>query len=90
MCWVTAPERIWLQVQDENKDEPFVIDETTWCQDNINDHDIEYYKALPQSIEGTEVFRITPSYNKLNPVDKKEILLNLIKWASKELSSLHE
>lgn len=43
----TAPERIWLQVCDENNcDKPFNAHEgVTWCEDKINETDIEYVRA---------------------------------------------
>lgn len=34
---VKVPDRIWLQLSDE----------TTWCQDQINDDDVEYVRATP-------------------------------------------
>ena len=42
------PERIWLQYYgdgDPEYDGPVDFDEMYWCQDKVNEHDIEYVKA---------------------------------------------
>jgi hypothetical protein len=46
----TAPERIWLQVSDEDHhaDEPFpkdVGDDITWCQHSVMACEVEYVRA---------------------------------------------
>ena len=43
----TAPERIWLQTSGEPFDEVYADyqDEITWCQDPINEGDVEYIRA---------------------------------------------
>lgn len=38
-----APERIYLQIEDDEFRIPIL--ETTWCQDKINESDIEYVRA---------------------------------------------
>jgi hypothetical protein len=37
----TAPARLWLQVDQESPN----VDESTWCQDKINDTDVLYIRA---------------------------------------------
>lgn len=44
---LTAPERIWLQVSDQeyDKDVDFPIDsEVTWCQDSVLDCEVAYIR----------------------------------------------
>ena len=44
----TAPERIWLQVSDdeEDRDEPFPRDgEVSWCEDSVVATEVEYIRA---------------------------------------------
>lgn len=43
---VEIPDRIYLQIdpEDENLDR-FHKSEITWCQDQINDYDVEYIRA---------------------------------------------
>jgi hypothetical protein len=38
---ITAPARLWLQVDQESPN----VDESTWCQDKINDTDVLYVRA---------------------------------------------
>ena len=47
VAWTDAPERIYLQVCDELDCEVPFSDhvEVSWCQDKINDSDIEYIRA---------------------------------------------
>lgn len=42
-----APERIYLQIDPNGTDptEEFLIDGATWCQDKINESDVEYVRA---------------------------------------------
>ena len=44
-----APDRIYLQVSDDMRppEDGHVWKETSWCQDKINDDDIEYVRATP-------------------------------------------
>lgn len=47
---ITAPERIWLQVNPEavsENDEPFPSDHEgiTWCQDSVGGDEVEYVRA---------------------------------------------
>lgn len=37
-----APEKIWLQINEEDGEENH---EVTWCQDKINDTDVEYVRV---------------------------------------------
>ena len=45
---------IWLQIKDEDgNDNPPDNDTLTWCQDRINDTDVEYVRAdVLQELEG--------------------------------------
>jgi hypothetical protein len=47
VAWIDAPERIYLQVCDVSDcDEPFCDHhDVSWCQDKINDSDVEYIRA---------------------------------------------
>ena len=38
-----APEKIYLQIKDEDGDTP---DEITWCEDRIHETDIEYVRTI--------------------------------------------
>ena len=40
-----APDRIYLQIDPDGEGAFYQIDETTWCQDKINDNDVEYIRA---------------------------------------------
>lgn len=56
---LTAPERIWLQVSDQeyDKDVDFPIDsEVTWCQDSVVETEVEYVrKDLAQPVDLTAI-----------------------------------
>ena len=40
-----APDKIYLQVDPDDEGTCGWIDEITWCQDKINDNDVEYVRA---------------------------------------------
>lgn len=60
----TAPERIYLVACDTpDCDTPFhEHDEVTWCQDNINDYDVEYIRAdlAAQPVAVPEGWKLVP------------------------------
>ena len=55
-----TPDRIYLQTHDELGNEmDYILDEITWCVDQINDTDVEYvhvdkYRALEEKLSGYE------------------------------------
>jgi hypothetical protein len=49
-----APEKIYLQIDPEGEKATDYLDGITWCEDKINDTDVEYIRSdLTKSHRGT-------------------------------------
>ena len=62
-----APERIYLQIDPDGTDptEEFLIDGATWCQDKINETDVEYARADEIDRLRTEVAELRQDADRL-------------------------